>query len=169
MKIVFTGGESTAKTTISELLAREFSFPHVSEFEREYVEQLGRPYTYKDVLIIAEEQRKIEQKWANSASPVLFDTDMLSIQIWFQIYNWQPPNWLSDYMQQHKADLYLLMKPDIAWQPDPIRQYQYQGDFYFSFYENELQKLNANYAVISGIGEKRIENAKSAIKNVLQR
>lgn len=166
-KIVFTGGESTAKTTISEQLAQEFGFPHVSEYEREYIEQLNRPYTYEDVITIAEKQRKIEKQWAKTKQPVLFDTDMLTIKIWFLVYDWKQPNWMDDFLQNNKGDLYLLMKPDIPWETDPVRQYENSRDYFFSFFENELKAINANYRIITGVSEERIENCRREVKEFI--
>lgn len=168
LKIIFTGSESTAKTTISEQLAEQLGFAHVAEFARSYINKLqGKPYTYEDVIAIAEKQREIEEMVAKNEQITLFDTDMLTLKIWLQYYGWPLPNWMNDFIEKHQADLYLLMQPDIAWHPDSQRQNPHDREKLFAIYENELQQLNANYRIISGVGETRIENCRRAIEDFL--
>lgn len=164
-KIVFTGPESTAKTSISQVLADEFNFVYVTEFARKYIENLHSiPYTYDDVIAIAEKQKEIEEYYAQKQQTVIFDTDLISIKIWLLYYNWELPAWLHSFIQKHQADLYLLMKPDIEWVADAARENPHNREELFALYENELQQLNANYLIITGTGEKRIENCRKAIR-----
>ncbi len=168
LKIIFTGSESTAKTTISEQLAKQLGFAHMAEFARSYINKLqGKTYTYEDVIAIAEKQREIEEMAAKNEQITLFDTDMLTLKIWLQYYGWPLPNWMNDFIEKHQADLYLLMQPDIAWHPDPQRQTPHDREKLFAIYENELQQLNANYRIISGVGETRVENCRRAIEDFL--
>jgi nicotinamide riboside kinase len=51
--IVATGAESTGKTELCRFLAQTLVIPWVPELARGYVEQLGRPYSYDDVVEIA--------------------------------------------------------------------------------------------------------------------
>lgn len=167
-KIIFTGPESTAKTTISEQLAEQFRLAHIPEFARTYINNLkGNPYTYEDVIAIAEKQREIEEVVAKNEQTTIFDTDMLTLKIWLQYYDWPLPNWMNDFIEKQQADLYLLMQPDIVWRPDPQRQNPDDREKLFTIYENELQQLNANYRIISGVGETRVENCRRAIEDFL--
>ena len=50
-KVIVTGPESTGKTVLCEYLAEFFKGVCVPEYARFYVEQLGRPYTKRDVII----------------------------------------------------------------------------------------------------------------------
>ena len=49
LKIVVTGPESTGKSTLSEQLAKHYHTIFIPEYDRTYVENLKRPYTYEDV------------------------------------------------------------------------------------------------------------------------
>src|SRR5690606_22383026 len=93
-KIVFTGSESTAKTTISQALANELGFVYVPEFARKYIENLhGKPYTYDDIIAIAEKQKEIEEYYTAKQQTTIFDTDLISIKTWLLYYNWKLPVW----------------------------------------------------------------------------
>ena len=61
-KIVVIGPESTGKSTLCEQLAAHFKTEWVPEFAREYLLELGRPYNYDDLLIIAKGQLEQEDR-----------------------------------------------------------------------------------------------------------
>ena len=55
-KIVVIGPESTGKSTLCEQLADHYKTQWVPEFARNYLLEIRRPYTYDDLLYIAEAQ-----------------------------------------------------------------------------------------------------------------
>ena len=57
-RILITGPESTGKTELAYYLSRHTGGRVVPEYARKYVQNLQRPYTYEDVLTIAERQSK---------------------------------------------------------------------------------------------------------------
>jgi nicotinamide riboside kinase len=52
-RIVITGPESSEKSTLTKLLAKEYKTSFVQEYAREYLEKIDRPYELEDVLIMA--------------------------------------------------------------------------------------------------------------------
>lgn len=67
LKVGIIGPESTGKSTLAQQLSQRYHGIYVPEYAREYVEQLGHPYTYDDVCAIARYQ--IEQLQAYASSP----------------------------------------------------------------------------------------------------
>lgn len=67
LKVGIIGPESTGKSTLAQQLSQRYHGIYVPEYAREYVEQLGHPYTYDDVCTIARHQ--IEQLQAYASSP----------------------------------------------------------------------------------------------------
>lgn len=60
-KIAVIGPESTGKSALTQALARHYTSPYVDEYARDYVTNLGRPYTFNDVCEIAKIQVKAEE------------------------------------------------------------------------------------------------------------
>ena len=82
-RFVFTGPESTGKTSLSIGIADYFGFALVKEYARQYLENLPRAYTINDVFYIATQQQLSEQAaLAKSDSPVVCDTDLTVIYVW---------------------------------------------------------------------------------------
>src|SRR5579872_5079880 len=83
-KIVVIGPESTGKSTLCEQLASTYKTDWVPEFARNYLLNLGRPYDYDDLLIIAKGQLDAEDRLAaRTSAPLIFiDTDMYVMKVW---------------------------------------------------------------------------------------
>ena len=58
LRIALIGPESTAKSTLSEKLAKHYHTLWVPEYSRIYLKELKRNYTLDDILLIAKEQFK---------------------------------------------------------------------------------------------------------------
>ena len=57
--------------------------------------------------------------------------------------------------ERRQYDLWLLCKPDLPWEPDPLRENPDDRERLFERYEELLDQLGKPYAVISGAGELR--------------
>ncbi len=53
---------------------------------------------------------------------VVCDTDLLVIQIWWQVKFGPLPEELKSALAGRSARAYLLTRPDIPWVPDPLRE-----------------------------------------------
>ncbi len=165
LKIVVTGPESTAKSTLSEKLADFFNGRFYPEYARLYLDEFGASYDYKDVEKIAKGQ--IEQYQKSVLSDLkfhFFDTWLIITKVWFEWVYQKSPSWLEDVIQKHPINFYLLCKPDIPWEPDPLREHGGEERIQlFEVYQQELINRNVKFVVIDGIGEQRVQNAINAV------
>lgn len=166
-KLIFLGPESTGKTSISREVALQCNAVYVPEFARSYFETHSIDYAYSDVLHIAEMQAKHETEAMLLRKNVVCDTDLLTIKIWLEFYGWEVPQWIPQFIEEHKANQYLLMYPDIPWVADKQRKNPNDRLLIFKAFEAALLAVNANYTVIQGNGRNRFETALSIAKQHL--
>jgi len=160
LRVALIGPESTAKTTLSKSLAEHYNTIWVPEYAREYLQKLNRKYTLDDILLIAKEQCRLENEARLKANAITFsDTELILIKVWCEDLFKTCPEWIVDNIQPNKYDLYLLTYPDIEWEEDPLRENPSRRLLLFKWYEKELKKINANYSVIKGKGDMRLNNA----------
>lgn len=165
IRIALIGPESTAKSTLAESLAKRYNTLWIQEYSREYLAGIDRKYTLDDILIIAKEQLKKEQQAIAIANTFIFaDTELILSKVWCEDVYKTCPNWILDNIVPNKYDLYLLTSPDIPWEEDVVRENPHRREFFFDWYKRELKLIDANYAVISGLGEERLQNCIEAIE-----
>ena len=171
IKFAFVGPESTGKTTLSSILAKEFSGVYVPEFAREYVAILNRPYTLNDIDYISIKQLESEaESIVSNAAKLLFcDTSLLVNKIWainsfgastdFIDYNYHPNSY----------HFHFLCDVDLPWEYDPLREHPNIDDrkYLFKLYELDLLKSNANYKIISGNLDARLKTCRQIINELL--
>ncbi len=168
-KIVLTGPESTAKSTLSKLLASHFNGVNVPEFARDYLAKKGHSYSYDDVEAIAKGQiEQYHNSLKSEGDYVFFDTWLIVTKVWFEWVFQKEPVWLETSMTELPIDLYLLCKPDIPWEPDPLRENGGEERIkLFEIYKNELVKRKLPFIEINGEGEERVQQAIAAVKSSL--
>ena len=164
-RIVLTGPESTAKSTLSKLLAAHYGGLAYPEFARDYLCGKTSHYEYSDVEAIAHGQlSQYRDSLEKQSNYFFFDTWLIVTKIWFRWVYKQEPDWLEPAIVNHPMDLYLLCKPDIPWEPDPLRENGgEQREKLFHIYRNELVKRAFPFVEIGGEGEVRLQNAIDAI------
>lgn len=168
-KIAIVGPESTGKTTLCHQLAEWFDGEWIPEVAREYISSRIKPYTKEDVETIARLQIELEHGKEKSINPWLFcDTNLLVIKIWMEDVFGKCPDWILQECANRTYDLHLLMKPDLEWEPDPIRENPDRQEYFYKLYQNELQKAGVLWCEISGKGEARLQHAIDAIRNHFQ-
>lgn len=159
-RVVLTGPESTGKTFLTKALAKHFNEPYISEIARDYVENLNREYTYKDLEIIAEMQIKAEEQALKNAKEWLFiDTDLIITKVWFKHVFGKVPEWLDKKIQITPRYKHMLCNYDIPWVPDPVRENPDKREFFFDWYKSEILHYGFNFSIISGNNSLRIKNA----------
>lgn len=169
-RIAVTGPESTGKSELAKQLAGYYETIRVPEIARGYLINLGRSYVYEDILSIAQEQLMRENILAEKASKVLFcDTDMLVTKIWSLYKYGRCDPWIEAQVKSHRYDLYLLCNIDLPWEEDPLREHPDQREELFGLYLEELQRLDVPFAIISGTGRERTENAILAVEGAFKK
>jgi len=169
IKIVLTGPESSGKSKLTQGLAKYYDTFWVPEYARNYLARLHRPYTATDILQIAKEQSEIQKQAGVKSNPLLIcDTGLLVLKIWLQ-YKYQISDpWIEDQFKKDAADLYLLCRPDIPWEEDPLRENPDNRAALFELYLQALKLGQKSFVVISGADfEKRMRVASAAIDQLL--
>lgn len=166
-KIAIIGPESTGKTFLAVKLAAYYKCFWVPEFAREYLNNLKRGYTRNDVEIIAKGQLEYEVALKLESKKILIsDTDLLVIKIWMQHKYDDCPAWIEKHIMNNPYDLYLLCKPDIPYEHDPLRENPELGDYFFNNFQVQLNIYGFPYVIISGNYEERLQEAIKAINQL---
>jgi len=165
-KIAITGPESTGKSQLSERLAGYYHTTWVPEFARAYIDHLDREYNHADILKIARGQLRSENRLLKHAKTFLFcDTELIVTKIWSDVKYSQCDEWILKKIDKHKYDLYLLCYIDIPWEFDPQREHPQLREHLFNLYLQEMTERNLPFAVVSGLGEERLQNAVDIINS----
>lgn len=165
IKIAVVGPESTGKSTIAQAIARHFNTVCVPEFARAYCKNLHNEYTLQDEVNMYYGQIALEDTLIPLANDVLIcDTTILTVKIWCDHLFGDTPKEVKNEIQQRPYDLYLLMDIDLPWEEDPLRDFPEQREHFMEVWKQELDRLQAPYTIISGLGNARFENAVKAAK-----
>lgn len=157
---VIIGPESTGKTTLCKQLAEYFNGLWIPEYARFYIEQIKRPYTYEDVIHIAQKQIEMEENLKMDTYDFLFlDTDLIITKVWLIHVFGKYPNWIDDYLKKTYRKSYLICAPDLPWEYDPVRENPHLRDYLFNRYIKEVETYGYNYSIIKGKEKQRIKNA----------
>ena len=168
-KIAIVGPESTGKSTISSMLAEHYETVWVPEYAREYCEKLSAPCTWEDEINMFRGQLELEKELLPKANKILIcDTTFITVKIWSDQMFGKAPQEVLDELPKHPYDFYLLMNIDLPWEDDPLRDFPNMREHFMEVWHRELQELGANYTVISGQAEERLQNAVRAIDHFLK-
>ena len=162
--ISIVGPESTGKTTLARALGDHFAVRYVQEYAREYLG--GRAaYEQADVEAIARGQMFLEeQALADGRSPVILDTDLLVVLVWWKEKFGQPPDSLVRAAAAQAPRRYLLTAPDLPWEPDPLRESPFDRERLFEVYRATLVAENLRFDVVRGTGAARLRCALAALE-----
>jgi len=169
IKIAVVGPESTGKSTITQALARHFKTFWVPEYARYYCEALTAPCTLQDETNMFHGQVALEKSVEVLVeNGLLFcDTTFLTVKIWSDYQLGETPEIVLDTLKKHEYDFYILLKNDIPWEEDSLRDFKGMSDYFMEVWRRELESLNANYVEVGGL-ENRIENAINAVNKFLK-
>lgn len=159
LKIIVTGPESSGKTTLCKALSEHYNLPFTKEFARVYLTDLGKNYLQEDLLEIATGQLENEQLTNDNQQISLHDTDLITLKIWSDYKYGNCNNWILEQIEKQKVEnrFYLLCKPDIKWNYDPLRENPTDRNELLEIYKQELENLGHKFLIIKG--EDRNEQA----------
>ena len=169
-KIVLTGPESTGKTTLMRYLGAAFHAPYQIECSREYLESFGPKYTLRDLYEMAKMQFYQRDKQAPFRPDIPYlicDTDAVVFQIWAKDKFGVHLDLATEDLRKYPAELYLLCRPDLPWEPDPLRENRHDRDRLFNLYRRYLDRHRLPYGIVEGTGAERFECATRTIEQRL--
>lgn len=168
VKIAVVGPESSGKSTLSQDLSNHYQTHWVPEYSRFYCEGLTQAATLQDELNMFYGQLALEKavESVSTGNLLICDTTILTVKIWCDELFGQTPKTVLNELKSHPYDFYILLKNDLPWQDDPLRNFKGRGDYFMDVWRKELQTLNACYTEVGGLN-KRTENAIKAVDNFL--
>ncbi|HSJ78388.1 MAG TPA: AAA family ATPase [Erythrobacter sp.] len=161
--VCFHGAESSGKTTLAAALAAETGAITVGEYGRSHCEVHKGPLTIDDLLLIGRSQQAMIAAAGDWAGPLLLtDTDALMTAAWCEMLLGQRP---AELMHAPKADLYLLLEPDLPWVDDGTRFFADPADRhrFAVIVAQVLEDAGVPFVRISGQGSERLAAARAAI------
>ena len=168
-KIAVVGPESTGKSTITQQLAKHYNTLWVPEYARYYCAALTAPCDLQDEINMFHGQLALEDSILAVAEKklVFCDTTFLTVKIWSDEVFGETPKIVLEALPNYHYDLYLLMDIDLPWQEDPLRDFPDKREYFMQVWQNELQALNANYSIVSGLDD-RLSNSIMAVEAYLK-
>ena len=164
IKIVLIGSESTGKTELAHRLGKHFDAPVSEEFVRGYAARRDQPLGFSDHGPIAKGQIAAEDDAiARARHLVILDTDLVSTVVYCEHYFGRAPEWIETEARVRTGQLYLLLEPDIPWQPDGIRDRGDRREEMHQLFRNKLRLLGLRFVEIAGDGDTRFHAAVRAI------
>jgi nicotinamide riboside kinase len=187
VRIALVGPESSGKSTLAEELMMHGHAGLISDGTREYLDELERPYEEHDLLEMARSHAQwfedvpgfAEDHWVmvneellgppiGQVATTVFDTDILNFKIWSQEKFGRVHPEIERLVSELHYDLRLLCRPDIPWEPDPLRENPSDRDRLFTLWERELQAINAPYVIIEGDRDRRLRKAVDVLEMLVE-
>lgn len=153
-RYVLLGPESCGKSTLTRQLARVFQGEFVEEYGREFVEKYNKStdFTAKELGYIAlMHENRIYEKLKLGNKRLFVDTDIITTQVFSELYLGYIPQLLSSYEEMTTVfDQYYLLYPDTEFQQDGTRNESINRLEHFNLLKDALDKRSLPYSIIRG-------------------
>ena len=170
IRAVFTGSESTGKSTIAEAVGRHFGVEIVPEFVRRFAEERGGRIEFGDHGLIARGQIALEDDYLARAGDLLLqDTDLLSTVVYCRHYFGRSPAWIEAAALERRPDIYLLCGIDLTWVADGVRDRGHMREEMHSLFRQAVEASGVVAVDLNGSWEERVARAISAIESLRAR
>lgn len=173
IRVVLSGVESVGKSRLADALALELGGLVVAEYGRQYTEGLTCELTLADHLAIADgharaadDAAKALAENARAGTPGLLieDTDVVMTCAWAtMLFGGRDPALA---MRASRADLHLLLLPDVPFVADPVRMFGENADRlrFHSIVVAEFAARGLGFVPIGGDWKARHARAVAAIR-----
>ncbi len=170
MRIVITGAESSGKSSLTQHLGKVFELPYALEYARYYLEENGPEYDFEQLKKMSRLHLNYQQEKVPISAPCgIFDTDLINYKIWAEEVFGYCPAEVSTGIEQESSHVYLLCKPDLPWESDPLRENPYDLQRLYQRHFDEIIRLKRPYEEVEGYGRERMANAEAALCRLLER
>jgi len=170
IRVVFTGSESTGKSTLALAVANHYGVEVVPEFVRAFAEEKGVPIEFSDHGAIARGQMALEDEYIARASTLLVqDTDLLSTVVYCRHYFGRCPAWIEEAAERRRPDLYLLCETDVPWVADGVRDRGHMRDDMQRLFEDAVNTAKTASASLRGDAANRLAAAIGVIDALLEK
>ena len=147
-KICLYGPESVGKTTLARQLAIDYETVFVPEVARDIL--TSNAITLDDIIKIGRAQTEAVLRAERIANRILFcDTDVITTQIYSEIYLHYVPPILYELEKKIHYDAYVLLDIDVPWVADNLRDFGHQRPEMLGRFREELNKRNLPYTIVS--------------------
>jgi len=168
--IVVTGPESSGKTTLSEYLGEQLPAFVVQEYARRYLKDIKRSYNSTDVIAIGRAQfESVQSALRTMRTTVVSDTFMLELKIWTEVRFDGEPDPIREMRQALKPDIYVLCRPDLPWEPDPLRENPNDRDTLYDLYKKYIYNSGIDFVEAYGKGPDRMERVVESIRHLMEK
>lgn len=167
LKIAIVGPESSGKSTLVEELVTFYNASnYVHEFARNYLVETNGLYERKTLDYILNEQLKLEKLYPKE--PVLFcDTSSIDLKVWSYYKYGLVSDLIQSKFEKADYDFILLLKPDLKFETDPLRENapQKNRNELFEIFKRETLSSKIPFSIIEGQKNIRLKNAINALQN----
>lgn len=168
IKVAITGPECSGKTTLAIALGAHFNVSWIPEFARNYLSKLERSYQQDDLDVIAQQQQNVINLMSKTSNNLMIvDTEMFVMKIWSEEKFGSVSTSINSILKEQNYDLYLLCKPDIPYEFDPLRENPEDRDRLYELYKKELEKSDLHFVEIKGFEKQRVDFAIAEIESLI--
>ena len=157
------GPESVGKTRMAARLAKNYGTICVPEYGRAFCMMHGPDLAEADLLHIA----RVQGAMAEASAPwcdkrIFLDTDPLMTAAWSEMMLGRIP---AELLLRPKADLYLMLEPDVEWMDDGTRLYGSSAERrrFADICRSVLEAAGVQWVSIGGAWEDRFSQAVAAV------
>ncbi|GAB5417212.1 MAG: hypothetical protein Crog4KO_20780 [Crocinitomicaceae bacterium] len=164
IRIVFTGPESTGKSTLAMAAADALKGDYVKEYARTFLEEYGPNYEVEDLDTMA-----LGHANAMDETPTqlqLVDADFVVFKIWSEHKYGAASPLIYSLISENRFDLHVLCAPDIPWEEDPLRESPNDRDALFQRYVEELERFHKPYIIVEGAHDKRLKKVLTEVREL---